>query len=236
MGIDFAVISLACDRASAAYAETQQEAEQQFLALGNQVLGYYADDDHQAVLSVDVYGQTFLSISGTRFSQGKIGDLFDDVDLDLVPVGDAADGCKVTRGAYEGLDKMWTWAKSFVANETIFNVEGHSLGAWRTLYTPLFLPAQQIGAIHAFESPKGANAAYWQRYSKELSAAVHVVNQDDIFYGWPELNSEVCHPPVPAIWLHPTGFDCITPDQWPGGLSLEDHRVDNVGRRLRALI
>jgi hypothetical protein len=235
MSFNFAQISAACNRAAAAYAYTEAEATQQFQALGNTLLGFYTNDDHQAVISTDVKGAVYLSISGTRFTECKFDDLFDDFDLALFDLGDD-DGSKVTQGAYNGLNQMWEWAKSFVPAGTVFNVEGHSLGAWRTLYTPLFLPSNEIGMIHAFEAPKGANELYWQKYATQLASSVNVVNQNDIFYGWPEFDSEVCHPEIPTLWLHPIGYDVILPSQWPEGWDFSDHSVDLVAQRLKVLV
>ncbi|APR40053.1 hypothetical protein [Paraburkholderia sp. SOS3] len=149
--MDLAALYAAVLRAQAAYVMDPAKAQAAFEALGCQWIGQYKDGDSQAVLSRDAAGEVCLSISGTRFSDHQLGDLFDDVDLWPVDVGG---GAKVTRGAYDGCHEIWQWALSQVPAGTVFNVEGHSLGGWRTSYTPLFLPAAQIGKLHCFEPPR----------------------------------------------------------------------------------
>jgi hypothetical protein len=233
--MNFTPVLAAAKRAQAAYIVDPALAKKSFEALGHTWIGQFQDADCQAVLSRDDAGTVCLSISGTRFSDGKFGDLFDDVDLEAVDLG-----CDVivARGAYDGLFDIWKWAKGLVPSGTTFDVCGHSLGGWRSLYTPLFLSAAQIGAIHAFESPKGATAAYWSTYAAELAGAVSVCNGRDLWYGWPFLSIPVdySHPPAELIWLQEEGYKLITPDQWPGGLWHHDHSIDLVVLRLEAIV
>jgi len=229
--VNWAAILAAARRAQAAYLGDTDQAQLAFEALGLRFHGHYQNDSHQAVLSQDAGGAVFLSISGTRFAQGKLGDLRDDIDLQAMDLGQ---GAKVTAGAYGGLDAMWRWAKSLVPHSSVFNVEGHSLGAWRTRYTPCFLPREQIGALHGFESPKGANRAFWTRYATELAGMVHVINGRDAFVAWPPVG-DWCHPDVNHVWLTQTGFKLIPPQVWPGPLSFADHDIDDVVERLVAI-
>lgn len=227
----------AAERAQAVYIVDPVASRKAFEGLGHVWIGQFQDADSQAVLTRDPAGNVCLSISGTRFSSGKIGDLFDDVDLTPVDLGA---GVKVAHGAYEALVDIWKWAKALVPAGTVFDVCGHSLGAWRTLYTPLFLPAAQIGPLHAFESPKGATAAYWTKYAAELAGAVSVVNGHDIFYGYPFLPAppyftEYVHAQTPVIWLQGGGFKTIVPSQWPGGVSESDHSIDLIVPLIRAI-
>lgn len=227
----------AAKRASMAYAPSP---EPLVTALGLSFIGQYQNDSHQAVLSADpADGRIFLSISGTRFSQGKLGDLFDDVDLDPVDVGQ---GARVTKGAYDGLADMWAWARQLAPPGATFNVEGHSLGGWRTAYTPLFLEAGRIGDLYAFESPKPANLAYWQRFDAELASLVNVVNGRDLWASWPFdvpfLKEVWIHQPRNRFWLTGDPGDplrVIMPDQWPGGRDPADHDIDLVVSRLSTL-
>lgn len=230
--MNFASVLAAAQRAQAAYIDDAGKARAAFEALGLFFIGQYQNDSHQAVLSQDAAANVYLSISGTRFSQGKIADLLDDIDLEPVPVGD---GAMVTRGAYEGLDAMWSWAQSLAPAGAIFNVEGHSLGAWRTRYTPLFLPRSRIGLLHSFESPKSANAAYWSKYAGELATLVSIVNGRDLWVSWPFLG-DWCHPDRDQVWLQSTGFQIITPAQWPGGRVVSDHDIDLVVKRLQQIV
>lgn len=174
---------------------------------------------------------THLSISGTRFSDRQIGDLFDDIDLAPVDVGG---GAKVTRGAYESAKEMWDWALKLVPAGTVFNVCGHSLGGWRTSFTPLFIPAPQIGTLHAFEPPKDANAAYYQKFVNELAGLVIVGNGKDIWFGYPRFGGWT-HRPGDMIWLTSLGFEIMDTADWGGGMSLNDHSIDLVVERLEKL-
>lgn len=226
-----AQVLAAAKRAQAAYIIDAKAAQAAFEALGYTWIGQYEDDDSQAVLTRDANGAVNLSISGTRFSAGKIGDLIDDLQTQPYDLGD---GARVTRGPYESAAEIWAWAKAAVPAGTVFNVEGHSLGGWRTSYTPLFLPTSQIGTLHAFEPPKGANAAYYARYSAALANLVIVGNGRDIWFGYPRLGDWI-HRPGNMIWLRSAGFAVIDTSKWPGGLSLADHSIDLVVSRLVAI-
>jgi hypothetical protein len=233
--MNFTPVLAAAKRAQAVYIVDPALSKKSFEALGHTWIGQFQDADSQAVLSRDSAETVCLSISGTRFSDGKLGDLLDDIDLEAVDLGD---GVLVAHGAYDGLVEIWKWAKGLVLAGTVFDVCGHSLGGWRSLYTPLFLEAGQIGVIHAFESPKGATAAYWSKYAAELGRAVSVCNGRDLWYGWPFLPIPVDyrHAPTPLIWLQDEGYKLITPDQWPGGLWFHDHSIDLIVLRLEAIV
>ncbi|TDV39506.1 hypothetical protein C7405_101625 [Paraburkholderia caballeronis] len=229
--MDVAAILAAARRARAAYVIDPAHSRAAFEALGCSWIGQYRDGDSQAVLSRDAAGSVYLSISGTRFSAGKFGDLFDDIDVVAVDLGG---GVQVTRGAYAGCAEIWAWATSLVPAGTVWNVEGHSLGGWRTSYTPLFVPAAQIGAMHAFEPPKGANLAYYQRYAAELANLVIVGNGADVWFGYPRLDSRWIHRPGPMLHLFDGGSRIIDTAAWPGGLDFGDHDIDLVVGRLTA--
>ena len=225
-------IRVAAKRAQAAYIIDPAQAKAAFVALGDTWIGQYQDGDSQAVLSIDATGTTCLSISGTRFSAGKIGDLFDDVQLEAVDVGD---GAKVTHGAYESAKEIWDWALKLAPKGAVFNVCGHSLGGWRTVYTPLFIPAAQIGTLHAFEPPKGANLAFYQKFVRELAGLVTVGQGRDIWFGYPRLGGWL-HKPGPMIWLQASGFEIIDTSAWRGGFSFDDHSIDLAVSRILAMI
>jgi hypothetical protein len=226
--MDLAAIAAAAQRAQAAYIIDPAQAKAAFEALGHTWIGQYQDGDSQAVLSLDSTGATCVSISGTRFSSGKIGDLIDDLQTEAVDVGD---GAKVTRGAYESAKEIWDWALKLAPADTVFNVCGHSLGGWRTTYTPLFIPAAQIGTLHAFEPPKGANLAYYRKYEKELAGLVIVGQGADVWFGYPRLGGWI-HKPGPMLWVKASGFSIIDTREWPGGFDLDDHSIDTEVERL----
>ncbi|WP_321865751.1 alpha/beta hydrolase family protein [Paraburkholderia tropica] len=230
--MNFAEILAAARRADAAYIIDTAKARAAFEALGYTWIGQFKDNDSQAVLSRDASGAVYLSISGTRFSDGKLGDLFDDIVTLPVNLGD---GVQVTHGAFDGCADIWAWAKAQVPGGTVFNVEGHSLGGWRATYTPLFLPPAQIGALHAFEPPKGANLAYFQKYSAELARLVIVGNGADLWFGYPRLDRRWIHRPGEMLHLLPTGYRIIDTSEWPGGLDYGDHDIDLVVTRLAVI-
>lgn len=149
-----------------------------------------------------------LSIGGTRFSAGKLCDLPDDVDVRAVAVGGSA---LVTRGAYEGCTDLWARTKGRV-----------SPGGWRATYTPLLLP-------------KGANLAYYLRFSAELAGLVIVGSGADCWFGYPRLEPRRIHRPGEMLHLLPQGFRVIDAAAWPGGIDFSVHDMDRVVERLAAI-
>lgn len=228
--MDFAPILAAARLAQAAYIIDATQAKGAFEALGHTFISQYQDNDSQAVLS-EMGGATYLSISGTRFSAGKIGDLIDDLQTNPVDLGG---GAKVTRGAFDSAKEIFAWALSLVPAGTVLHCSGHSLAGWRISYAPACLPASQIGSLFAFEPPRGANLAYYQKYQKELAGLVIVGNSRDIWVGYPRLGGWI-HRPGPMIHLTAAGFEVIDTSKWPGGLSLADHSIDLVVQRIEKL-
>lgn len=229
--MDFDKLLVAARCAQAAYIMDPAKARAAFEAMGHRFIAQFKDADSQAVLSVDASGRTCFSISGTRFSDRQVPDLLDDMDLLPVSLGD---GIEVTRGAYESAKELFAWALAHVDPGAVLNVSGHSLGGWRTSYTPLFVPAAQIGSLTSIEPPKGANAAYYTKYAVELANMITIGNGHDIWVGYPRLGDWM-HRPGDMLHLNPTGFEIIDTAKWPGGFSLEDHDIDLVVSRLEAL-
>lgn len=237
MKVDWLSVYRAAQRANMAYEMNPTRSAVGFSSLGQDLtwLGMYQRGADQAVVTMDFHGNYYLSISGTRFGKGFHGlmDLADDAMLLPYSLGG---GVNVTAGAFLGLEAMWQWAESLVPKDTVWNVEGHSLGAWRTRYTPVFLPKERIGMLHSFESPKGANKAYWEKYHEELSGMVSIVNDRDIFVSWPFINPEWCHPErLPVQWITRLMVTEIFPDKYPGGVSISDHSMDTVQSKCRYL-
>jgi hypothetical protein len=237
--IDFAPILRAVLRSQAVYEEDAGRSKAAFESLGYEWLGQFRNAQHQAVVSCDALG-TYLSISGTRFSDGELGDLYDDLDLDAVR---ADCGGLVTCGAFHGLDELWSWARSLVALNTSWTIDGHSLGAWRARYSPLLISPVYIERIYSFASPKGGDAALWAAMMPALAdKLVSVVNDLDIFVSYPfELPLEPVHwvhPPLPMLRLLSEAPGCvaITTDAWPGGRRLSDHCVASYAQRLATLV
>lgn len=221
--IDWQACVLAARRANSAYIEEESDVKAAFAALGDLYVSRYQDGSHQVVLSVDGDGKPWVSIAGTRFSDGKILDVLADVSLDPVDVGG-----NVTKGAYTGMQGVWDWALSVIPDGVPVNVCGHSLGAARAHLTPLFLPAERIGDLYSFESPKFADKPYYVKHSSALSKMVCVLNGADLWAGWPWFDSRWSRPLNPHIWLTGGWYSVISAGQWPGGKSNEDHSIDLV--------
>jgi hypothetical protein len=232
MNVDWVKVYEAARRSSMAYEMDPVKSESLFSSTGLHWLGIYQNDGHQAVVCLDNHGDAYLSISGTRFGK-RVWDLVDD--SWLIPRS-LDDGIHVTSGAFDGMSDLWAWANLLVTPSTLWHVEGHSLGAWRTRYTPVFLPANRIGRLHSFESPKGANRAYWDKYKQELAQMVSVVNGRDLFVDWPFVSVEWEHPHMlPIQWLNGNSVLDIFPCQWPGGRSIPDHSIDVVVEKCKKL-
>lgn len=230
--MNWQAIYAAAKRAEAAYIADEGEAKAAFAALGLTFVGQHRDVSHQAVLSRDADGATYLSISGTRFGEPDNIDLLDD--LYLLPVS-APRGGIVAAGAYSGMQELWQWVSSTVGPDVVVNVEGHSLGGERTLLTPLFLPKARIGTLHAFDAPKCASQAYWDAYREELAGAVLTVNRRDIWFGWPPAGPYQHDRQAEVIWLAEEGVRIIEATAWPGGLDAGDHAIAEIVMALGAI-
>lgn len=236
---DWKRLALAGKRCSAVYLPDGDAAAAAFAALGSTVLGRYCDDRHQAIAHVAPDGTPTLSISGTRVSEGTmadhVGDLLEDVDCAPLDLGD---GICVAAGAHQGLDNVWAWALPFFGAASSIDVEGHSLGGWRTCYTPLFLPEARIGRLFALEPPKPANAAYWAKYAGPLRQLVTIVHGRDPWFAWPWISRGLAHPPGQSlIWLHDGTWSLVSEEEWPGGKlgRAGDHGPDTAVVALEAL-
>ena len=222
----------AAKRAQAAYLPDECDARTAFESMGLTFVGRHCDLVHRAVLSCDAEGATYLSISGTRFNEANNIDLLDD--LYLLPIH-APRGGIVASGAHSGMAELWQWVMSAVPPNTIINIEGHSLGGERALLTPLFVPSAQIGALYVFDAPKCASQSYWDAYRSELAGAVCTVHGRDVWYGWP-LGDLYCHDAQgEVLWLADGMYRKVDPAMWPGGLSVEDHRIDAIVETIERL-
>jgi hypothetical protein len=231
--MDWSAAATAVKRANAAYIEDAAQSKAAFSALGDVWSDIYSDDNNQAVLSVDPSGATHLSISGTRASQVKVMDIFDDVSLEPKQVK----GGTVTEGVISGMQEVWDWALSVAPKGAVFSVCGHSLGASRTHLTPLFLPPAQIGALHSFEAPKFCDAQFYATYAAELANMVCVLNGRDSWAAWPWVDPRwQSRPQQDHLWLKDVGFAEIPASQWPGAGRFADHGVDLVQSRVLAIV
>jgi len=231
--MDWAAIALAAKRANAAYETTPDKSKAAFTALGDDWVDLYSTDSMQAALSVDSTGATWLSISGTRASDGYVIDVFRDVSLEPTKVK----GGTVTAGALAGMDDLWAWALDTVPDANPIFVSGHSLGHARACLSPLYLAPKRIGRIFGFEGPKFVGADFFQAYAASFANAIFTVQGADAWAAWPWLDWRwQARPPVDHIWLKDNGSFAIIPaSQWPGGLKFGDHDIGLVCQRLEAI-
>lgn len=233
MTIDWQATALAARRANAAYIEKAADSKAAFSLLGDTWIAMRQDASHQAVISVDATGAPHLSISGTRASNRPL-DVFADVSLSPVAVS----GGNVTAGVFDGMAALWDWAKSVAPSGAAWNVSGHSLGAARTHLTPLFVPPAQLGALHSFESPKFADAAYYAAHAAALARMVCVLDGADLWAAWPwHATRWSARPLADHIWLKDDagGYAIIPGSHWPGGINPADHDMDRVQSRLEVI-
>lgn len=133
------------------------------------------------------------------------------------------------------MSRLWSWALDTVPANVPISVYGHSLDASRTHLMPLYLPRECIGALHSFEAPKFADAAYYATYAEQLAGMVCVLNGSDLCAAWPWLDGRYARPQNRHIWLHGDSFAVILPAQWPFGRNPVDHINGVVQARCAAL-
>jgi len=233
---NFPALYLSMQRCDAVYDPDAARAAAAFAALGSDMLGRYCDAGHQAIAHCAAGGHATLTISGTRVSEGTcvehVCDLYEDVDY---APRDLGGGVAVASGAWEGLDTVWAWARALFAADAVIDVEGHSLGGQRTCLTPLFLPAERIGTMRAFEPPKAANATYWTKFAEPCARLTTIVHERDPWAGWPWLDEELTHQPVALLWLHGGGWSWAADWRCGSVFDSADHGPDSVVAALAAL-
>lgn len=229
--MDWQALAAACRRANASYIEKDVDCQAAFEKLGDTWIGQYADASHQACLSVDSHGQTWLSISGTRASNLQLGDVLRDVALEPVKVNDGT----VTQGAAEGMDRVFAWAASTAPAASVFQLTGHSLGAVSVQTAPAFMPAERIGALYSFGAPKFIANDFFASHAAVFKRLIAAVDGADGWSSWPWFDHRWQYrAPVPTVWLKDNGAFQIIPDgnQWPGGWDFGDHDIDEYQKRI----
>lgn len=220
----------AAQLASCAYSLIDAQAASEFGDLGYRVAGSFRDDDHQAFVVLGPVGWV-LAISGTRFGT-HAPDLIADLEISAVELGQ---GAHVASGPYDGMDKLWEWARSVAPPGVLWTVTGHSLGGERALLTGLFLPHDQIEAIYSFEAPKCGNIALWKQLQGPLHKTVCVINETDLFVGWPFIGPWV-HPPIAHLHLLKNDWRLVMPDDFPRFTDLRDHAIAKVIVKLGKIV
>jgi hypothetical protein len=152
-----------------------------FEALGSTAVKFLSSDNVQAVMHVASDGVLELTNTGTRFSEGPIRDRIGDLlqDAEFRPMANGFAG-----GAYLRAKETWEWALPFVDGRPI-RVVGHSLGAWEACAAPQFVSIEQIVAIHAWESPKPATAAYWAANPAIIDKLLMLLHEQDPWWHYP---------------------------------------------------
>lgn len=223
----------AAQRSNAAYVMDRTAATAAFAALDMTLVDQYRNATHQGVISRDAKGLWYLSIAGTRFSQGGNVDILDDIWL---APSKAPKGGVVPAGVNQGMQDFWNWVLKTIPAGMTINIEGHSLGAERALLTPIYLAPERIGDLYAFEPPMCGTQEYWDAYGPALSRAVQTVCGADVFYGWPPRQGYVHGAMGITLFLQEQQIEIIQPAAWPGGDSQADHAITEVIARLQASI
>jgi hypothetical protein len=211
---DFAELSQLAQLCNVAYGDNAEKRAAAAEALGLPVVASYETEDHQAIICRATDGRNILAISGTRFSDGNLAELFDDAFV--LPSFANPD---VMAGFHRGNAELYRWALKTVVTR-IDTITGHSLGGSRAHLAPLWLPSDSIGKIVSFGAPKAATEAYWVRFTTPLTRVVH---GRDLWAGWPLLPPWT--QPEPMLWLHSGQAVEYTEKQWPGGLLPSDHSI-----------
>jgi hypothetical protein len=226
-------ILAAAQRAQAVYIVDPKASQAAFEGLGMTFLGQYQDATHQGVVSRDTKGQFYVTIAGSRESDGYGADLL--ADIWLAPVH-AINGGVVASGVYEGMDKFWAWALNLIPATAVINMEGHSLGAERVLLAPLFIPKARLGDMHAFEAPMCADQDYWDAYRDELAHVVYTVQGADRWFAYPPRQGYCHDAKANLLWFLSTNkILWTTAAAWiTTALSDADHSIDLLVQRIQA--
>lgn len=223
-------IVAAGQRAEAAYIVDPVAAKTAFEELGMTFLGQYQDSTHQGVVSMDAKGRYYVTITGTRWSEGFGADLL--ADIWLAPIK-APKGGLVPSGVYCGMKDFWTWVETKVPAGTVLNIEGHSLGAERALLAPIFMDSSLIGDLYAFEPPQCATQDYWDAYRDDLKNAIVTVCGQDAWFNWPPHQGYVHDAQMPLLWILSIGCQWVMPAAYRGGANTNDHQITEINQRLQ---
>jgi hypothetical protein len=226
-------IVAAGQRAEAAYIVDPAAAQTAFEQLGMKFLGQYQDSTHQGVVSQGKNGQYYVTITGTRWSEGFGADLLSDIWL--APVK-APKGGVVPAGVYCGMKDFWAWVYTKIPAGSPVNIEGHSLGAERALLAPCFIDPSLIGDLYAFEPPQCGDQAFWDAYRQDLKNAVVTVNGQDIWFNWPPHQGYVHDANMQILWIMSITSQWILPSQYRAGSNAGDHDISAINERLQYLM
>lgn len=231
---------LAANLANAVYIEDRATAAAAFAALGQTLIDQFQNAAHQAVVSRAGNGDWWLSISGTRVTEGDVqdgaGDLWED--FDVTPLA-APGGGLVGTGAYNGLGDMWGWALKLIPGNAPIKGCGHSLGDWRLAYTRLFLGVERIAHLYGFEGPKPFDAAGWAVHGLPPELYTKFVFEHDIWVGYPWVSPFIQRPGPTLAHITTVGagyqLDIVAEADLPPLVNASDHSPLNDIAGLKAL-
>ena len=232
---DFAALLESITCCNLVYDPDQKSCVASFQSRGYRVLGYYSDDEAQAIAVVSQDNQQHLCIAGTRVSEGTAIETAVDVSEDVMavlPPVDLGGGAHFAKGALLRARRIWGWAcKLFDMSQSV-DVSGHSLGADTTHAMPAVMPPVVLGQMIAWEPPRTANDGYWTQYGWPSPRCITILHGRDFwaYYPWPEINWQgLKHPPGPLLWIHDGTWEWTTRDDWYGEPSaMSDHDTDAV--------
>ena len=214
---NFKELFLSIQRCDAVYEPNEDKAIAAFEELGSTVIGRISTDDNQAILSRPSDGVLTLTISGTRVSEGSfedhIHDLFQDIDCHPFNIGS---GRLVAHQPFNESSVLYSWVKSRAPNESM-RIEGHSLGGWKSTYSPEYLDVGQVISITAWESPKQGNDSYWSDINARgfLEKFTQVYHGKDPWSLWPWECSTLRKGPKPILWAHDNTWEWAEGDKLP---------------------
>ncbi|WP_296661918.1 hypothetical protein [Paraburkholderia sp.] len=152
----------------------------------------------------------------------------------LEPV--AINGNHVTRGAAEGMDRVFRWAAATAPKGAVFQIIVHSLGTVSATLAPCYLPADQIGTITSLATPKFIGQYFFVTHAPAFERLTPIVLGEDRWTSWPWFDPEWQYrAPVETLWLQDDqGAYQILNDgnRWHGGWDYADHGIGRYQGRL----
>ena len=205
-------------------------------ALNCQFIGYCEIEDCQSMVVITPDGWQNVVTRGTQVLSGgtipaRAHELADDANPKHTDLGD---GISVRSGAYEPFKALWDSQISHLIDVTKpVRFMGHSLGAQRSCYGPLFMPDGAECQIIAFAPPKAGNAAFWAHLETLCPMILIVGRQDDFAPAWCPLDGAMIQFDHILHFKH-TGWEWL--HYWPWwDDSIPDHSADDYVSDAKAL-
>ena len=202
-------------------------------ALGLLFVALVGDDECQAMVVKEPGGQIIVT-RGTQVTEHfSAHELWDDACPLHTNLGD---GAVVRAGAYTPFKRVWDAQIAPLLDRGVRTTfTGHSLGAQRSCYGPLFLPLFTPVEVVAFAPPKAGNAAFWaQAYNGRLPPLI-VGRRDDFAPAWcPADDLSVQYGRILHLVPQAPGSEWVS--RWPwDDASISAHGVDDYAADVEAL-